>query len=91
MLIDTKNIISITQLQRELTQKVRDVISDGESLYITKNSQIKVAVISFEELEYLRELEEIFEQFEVKDLLDKRLRNYDPGKNVSWENVREDI
>ena len=91
MLIDSKKLISITQLQRELTQKVRDVVSDGETLYITKNSKVEAAVIPFKELEYLRELDEIFEYMEIEDMLDLRMKNYNPQKNIPWDEIKADI
>lgn len=91
MLIDSKKIISITQLQRELTQQLRNVVSDGEALYVTKNSNIETVVIPMEEYEYLKELEEIIEHIEIWDMVQKRTKNYDSSKTVSWEDLKEKL
>lgn len=91
MLIDSKKIISITQLQRELTQQLRDVVSDGEALYVTKNSNIETVVIPMEEYEYLKELEEIIEHIEIWDMVQKRMKNYDSSNSVSWEDLKEKL
>ena len=91
MLIDSKKIISITQLQRELTQQFRDVVSDGEALYVTKNSNIETVVIPMSEYEHLKELEEILEHIEIWDMVQKRMKNYDPSKTVSWEELKDKL
>jgi len=39
----------------------------------------------------IEELEEIFEQFEIKNVIETRMEKYEPKNNVSWENIREEI
>jgi hypothetical protein len=38
-----------------------------------------------------KQIEEIVEQFEIKDMVEKRLKKYNPKNNISWENIREEI
>jgi PHD/YefM family antitoxin component YafN of YafNO toxin-antitoxin module len=90
MLLDSKQIIPITQLQKQLTRKVRELSDSGEALYILKNNNMEAVMLSFEEYEFLHDLEEMFEQFEIKSMLDKRIENYNSDLNISWDSVRED-
>jgi len=90
MLLDSRQIIPITKLQKELTKKVRELSSSGEALYILKNNNMEAVMVPFEEYEFLRNLEDVFDQFEIKSLLDIRLKDYNPETNISWEKVRED-
>jgi hypothetical protein len=36
-------------------------------------------------------IEEIFERFEIKGMVEERLGKYFPKNNISWENIREEI
>ena len=91
MLVESKQIIPITRLQKELTKKVRELSDDGKALYILKNNNMEAVMLSFSEYEYLRELEDVIEQFEIKAELDKRLSSYNRNENISWETLREEI
>lgn len=90
MLIDSKKVISVTKLQRELTKQLRDVVSDGEALYVTKNSNIETVVIPMEEYERLKEVDELIEHIEIWHMVQERMENYDPSKSVLWEDIRKD-
>ncbi len=91
MLVESNNIIPITKLQRELTKKVRELAVSGNPLYITKNNNLEAVMVSFEDYVFFHNLEDIFEKLEIKEVIDKRLKNYKPERNVSWNKVREDI
>lgn len=34
--------------------------------------------------------EETIEQFEIRNSIEIRLKNYDPQNNILWENIKED-
>jgi PHD/YefM family antitoxin component YafN of YafNO toxin-antitoxin module len=89
MLLETEQMIPITKLQRELTQKVRQVSETGENLYILKNNHMEAVMMPFQEYERLHDLEEIFERFEIKNMLEDRLSNYNRENNTSWDDVKE--
>ena len=91
MLVETKQMIPITQLQKELTQTVRDLTESGKAVYILKNDSMEAVLLSYQEYEHLKGIEEMFEQFQIKNVIESRMEKYDPQTNVSWENVREDI
>ena len=91
MLVETKQMIPITRLQKKLTQTVRDLSDSGKAVYILKNNNMEAVLLSYQEYEYLRGIEEIFEQFEIKNIIDARMENYNPKKNVSWEKIKEHI
>ena len=90
MLVETRRIMPITRLQRELTQTVRDISETGEPVYIVKNNTMEAVMVPFEEYEYLATLEEMFEYYEIDDVVQKRLGTYDPRKNIRWSELRED-
>ena len=88
MLVETKQMIPITRLQKELTQTVRNLSDSGEPVYILKNNNMEAVLLSYQEYEYLKEIQEIFEHFEIKNIINTRLKNYNPLKNVSWEKIK---
>ena len=88
MLIETEQMIPITRLQKELTQTVRNLSDSGKTVYILKNNNMEAVLLSFQEYEYLKGIEEIFERLEIKNLVDTRMKNYNSSKNVSWEKIR---
>jgi PHD/YefM family antitoxin component YafN of YafNO toxin-antitoxin module len=90
MLIETKQMVPITRLQKELTQTVRELSDSGKAVYILKNNNMEAVLLSYDEYEYLKNIEEMFEQFEIKSMVEKRLEKYDPKKNISWEKIREE-
>ena len=89
MLIEPKQMMPITRLQKELTQTVRNISDSGKAVYILKNNNMEAVLLSYNEYEYLKELEDIFEQFEIKDIIDSRIKNYNSRKNISWEKLKE--
>jgi PHD/YefM family antitoxin component YafN of YafNO toxin-antitoxin module len=84
-------MVSITRLQKELTQTVRELSDSGKAIYILKNNNMEAVLLSYDEYEYLKNIEEIFEQLEIKNIVEKRLKKYDPKNNISWENIRKEI
>lgn len=88
MLIDTNNMIPVTLLQKELTKRIRDVSNNGETLYILKNNEMEAVILSAREYEYLKNLSELFEYFEIDEMIEKRMDNYDRSKNISWEELK---
>ncbi len=89
MLVESDKIIPITRLQKELTQTVRELAETGEPVYILKNNNMEAVMLTFEEYKHLSDLEEMFEYFEVKNMLDERLRNYSLERNLDWNSIKE--
>ncbi len=91
MLVEAKQMVPITRLQRELTQTVRKLSDSGKAVYILKNNNMEAVLLSYREYEHLKELEEIFERYEIKKMIETRMKKYNPKNNVSWESIREEI
>jgi PHD/YefM family antitoxin component YafN of YafNO toxin-antitoxin module len=72
MLIETKQMVPITRLQKELTQTVRKLSDSGNAVYILRNNNMEAVLLSYQEYEYLKKLEEIFEQYEIKNIIEIR-------------------
>jgi PHD/YefM family antitoxin component YafN of YafNO toxin-antitoxin module len=91
MLVEAKQMVPITRLQKELTQTVRKLSDSGKAVYILKNNNMEAVLLSYREYEHLKELEEIFERYEIKKVIETRMEKYNPKNNVSWEDIREEI
>jgi PHD/YefM family antitoxin component YafN of YafNO toxin-antitoxin module len=89
MLLESDQIIPITRLQKELTQTVRNLSETGEPVYILKNNNMEAVMVPFEEFEYLKNLEEMFEYFEINEMVGKRLKSYDAKKTIEWSKIKE--
>ena len=88
MLVEPKQMMPITKLQKELTQTVRSLSNTGEAVYILKNNNMEAVLLSFQEYEYLKEIEEVHERHEIKKQIEKRMEKYDPKNNVSWKKIK---
>jgi PHD/YefM family antitoxin component YafN of YafNO toxin-antitoxin module len=91
MLVETKQMIPITRLQKELTQTVRKLSDSRKAIYILKNNNMEAVLLSYQEYEYLKNLEEILEQYEIKKMVETRMKKYNPKNNISWEKIKEEI
>ena len=88
MLVEPKQMIPITRLQKELTQTVRGLSNSGKAVYILKNNNMEAVLMSFQEYEYLKDIEEIFERLDIKNCIEARMEKYDMKNNVSWKSIR---
>jgi len=89
MLVKTERIMPITQLQKELTQTVRELSETGEPVYILKNNHMEAVMVPFSEYEYLMNLEEMFEYYEINNMRNTRIKNYDVNNSVEWAKIKE--
>jgi PHD/YefM family antitoxin component YafN of YafNO toxin-antitoxin module len=89
MLIDSEKIIPITKLQKQLTQKVREISANDDILYIMKNNNMEAVLLSYNDYCHLKDIEELVEHFEISELVKKRLKKYNPGYNVNWNDLKE--
>jgi PHD/YefM family antitoxin component YafN of YafNO toxin-antitoxin module len=83
-------MIPITRLQKELTQTVRELSDTGNAVFVLKNSNIEAVLIPYSEYEYLKNIEEVFEQREILNMIEARSKQYDPQKNVDWEHIQDE-
>jgi PHD/YefM family antitoxin component YafN of YafNO toxin-antitoxin module len=88
MLLDTDRMIPITKLQKELTKRVRDISEGGSPLYVLKNNEMEAVMLAPAEYEYLMNLSELVEQYEINDVLIKRMKNYKRSKNIKWQDLK---
>ncbi len=89
MLVDTEKMIPVTRLQRELTQRLKEVSETGEPVYVLRNNEMAAVIVSTEEYQLLKEAEEVIEHLEIAEAIDKRLKGHDRGKNIPWEKVKK--
>ena len=91
MLVEPRQMVPITRLQKELTQTVRNLSTSGKAVYILKNNNMEAVLLTYHEYEHLKEIEEIYERLDIKNTIETRMKNYNPKKNVSWKSLREDL
>jgi len=89
MLVETKQMVPITRLQKELTRTIHKLSNSGKAVYILKDNNMEAVLLSYHEYEYLKELEEVFERHEIKNMIETRMEKYDPKDTVSWEDVKK--
>ncbi|GHV62191.1 hypothetical protein AGMMS49587_08330 [Spirochaetia bacterium] len=87
MLVETKQMMPITRLQKELTQTIRELSDSREVVYILKNNNMEAVLVSYQEYEYLKTLEETFERLEIRNMTNERLKKYNPKKNIPWDKL----
>ncbi len=89
MLVNTEKMVPITKLQKELTQRLREVSRTGEPLFVLRNNEMAAVILSAEEYELLKQAEEILEHMEIAETVEKRLKGHDRSRNISWEKVKK--
>ena len=89
MLVETDRIMPITKLQKELTQTVRELSETGEPVYILKNNNMEAEMVPLSEYEYLTNLEEMFEYYEINNMIKTRIKNYDVNNSIEWGKIKE--
>jgi PHD/YefM family antitoxin component YafN of YafNO toxin-antitoxin module len=89
MLVETDRMIPITKLQKELTKRIRDISAGGSPLYILKNNEMEAVILAPAEYEYLMNLLELIEQYEINDVIKKRMKNYKHSKNIKWQDLKK--
>ena len=88
MLVDTDRMIPITKLQKELTKRIRDISEGGSPLYVLKNNEMEAVMLAPDEYEYLMNLSELIEQYEISDVISKRMKNYKRSRNIKWQDLK---
>jgi prevent-host-death family protein len=89
MLVNTEKMIPVTRLQKELTQKLREVSEKKEPLYVLRNNAVVAVILPAEEYERLKVVEELLEHLEIAEMVEKRLKGHDRSKNIPWEKVKK--
>ncbi len=88
MLISTDKMISITELQKQLPKIIRDIDSEKTKVFVSKRNKIKAVIMSTEEYETLLEAAGLLEELDISENLKKRMKNYNPDNNISWEDIK---
>lgn len=88
MLVNTEKMIAVGKLQKELTQKLREVSETGEPLYVLRNNEMAAVILAADEYELLKQAEDILEQVEIAETVEKRLKAHVRSKNIPWEKIK---
>ena len=88
MLVNTEKMIAVGKLQKELTQKLREVSETGEPLYVLRNNEMAAVILAADEYELLKQAEDILEHVEIAETVEKRLKGHVRSKNIPWEKIK---
>lgn len=89
MLINTDKMIPVAKLQKELTQRLREVSDTGEPLFVLRNNTMAAVILSSEEYESLKKAEDIIEHLEIAEIVKKRLKGHNRAENIPWEILKK--
>lgn len=79
------NKISTADARKKFSAIINRVAFGKESFVLTRRGEPLAAIVSIEDLRLLHELEE---QMDIDDAW--KARN-EPGENISWEQLREEL
>ncbi|MEI6158125.1 MAG: type II toxin-antitoxin system Phd/YefM family antitoxin, partial [Atribacterota bacterium] len=73
MLIESDKMVSITKFQKEMTQRIRELQNTKRELYVLKNNVVAAVLLDPDEYCRLKEMEEMFEQSAIANLVTERM------------------
>jgi prevent-host-death family protein len=79
------NKISAADARKKFANIINRVAYGKESFVLTRRGEALAAIVSIEDLKLLQEIEE---QIDIEDAW--KARN-EPGENISWERLREEL
>ncbi len=79
------NKISAADARKKFANIINRVAFGKESFVLTRRGEALAAIVSMEDLKLLQEIEE---QMDIEDAW--KARN-EPGENISWEKLREEL
>jgi PHD/YefM family antitoxin component YafN of YafNO toxin-antitoxin module len=88
MRIETDRMVTVTNLQRNLSAQLKKVADSGEPLFVLRNNEVESVVLSAREYEMLKEIEEAVEHLEIATVVEVRLKQYDRKRNIPWEKIK---
>ncbi len=90
MKIETDHMIPVTRLQRELTKKLREIAETEEPLYVLRNNEVNFVILPAKKFEALSRIEEMLEHYEIADMIEERLKDYNRADNVPWTDIKKE-
>ncbi len=79
------NKISAADARKKFANIINRVAYGKESFVLTRRGEALAAIVSMEDLKLLQEVEE---QMDIDDAWKARK---EPGENISWEKLREEL
>ena len=79
------NKISAADARKKFANIINRVAYGKEAFVLTRRGEALAAIVSMEDLKLLQEVEE---QMDIDDAW--KVRN-EPGENISWEKLREEL
>lgn len=89
MRVDTRDLVSVTELGRDLSRHVNEA-HDGRTVVVLKNNQPAAALVSPAEMERLQNLDEREEDLRLLALAVVRLAT-DTGERVSLDDLASEL
>lgn len=77
--------LTASQLREDLATAINQVAFGGERIVLQRNNKDVAALVSIEDLSFLRELEDKLDLAEMKKAMNE------PGANIPWEDVKKEL
>ena len=69
---------------------MREVAAEDKPLYVMKNNRMEAVILSAKEYDFLANLAEILEHFEIAEMVAERTGAYKREENIAWEALRRE-
>jgi prevent-host-death family protein len=83
-----KNIIPITDLQRQAAQILKDVNASGEPVFITQRGRASAVIVSATRYAEIEEYLQAFDDDELEQLIEQGERDIAAGNTLTHEEVK---
>ena len=77
--------LTASQLREDMATAINKVAFGGERIVLQRNNKDVAALVSVEDLNLLRELEDRADLAEIKKALKE------PGSNIPWKDIKKDL
>jgi PHD/YefM family antitoxin component YafN of YafNO toxin-antitoxin module len=77
--------LTASQLREDMATAINKVAFGGERIVLQRNNKDVAALVSLDDLNLLKELEDRVDLVEIK----KALR--EPGPNISWKEIKKEL
>jgi prevent-host-death family protein len=77
--------LTASQLREDMATAINKVAFGGERIVLQRNNKDVAALVSVEDLNLLRELEDRMDLAEIKKALKE------PGANIPWKDIKKEL
>lgn len=84
-----KNIVPVTDLQRQAAQILEELSDSGEPMIITQRGRAKAVLLSAERYAQIEEDLELLDDLELLEMIEESKRDIAEGKTIPLDEVKK--